>query len=222
MKIGVIVAFNEEIGRLSDHGEVKTLAGVPYAETSFGDNRAVIALCGIGKENAASCTQLLVSVFGCERILNIGLAGSACSLPIGGAVAVEKAVYHDMNMAFVAECSPFTDHFTPDPEMLDLALKVLQRRGVPHVKGVRATGDQFISDSAVKRDIIARTGCSAIEMEGAAVGHVCMKNGVPFCLVKIISDSAEEGASDEFRATLDVADYLDLSTGFIREFCGAI
>ena len=77
MKIGVIVAFNEEIGRLSDHGEVETLAGVPYTKASFGENEAVIALCGVGKGNAAACTQLLISAFGCERILNIGLAGSS-------------------------------------------------------------------------------------------------------------------------------------------------
>lgn len=222
MRIGVIVAFNEEIGRLSDHGDVKTLAGVPYACTGFGPNEAVIALCGIGKENAAACTQLLISSFGCERILNIGLAGCACSLPLGGAVVVENAVYHDMNMAFVAECYPHLESFASDPGMAGLAAEIMKKRDVPFLRGDLATGDIFVSDSEVKKDIIARTGCSAIEMEGAAVAHICAKNDIPFCLVKIISDTAEEGAADEFRATLDVADYLDLSTGFIREFCASL
>ena len=221
-KIGVIVAFNEEIGRLGDHGDVETVAGVPFTRVLFGSNEAVIALCGIGKENAAACAQLLVTGFGCGCVLNIGLAGSACELPIGGAVVVRKAVYHDMNMSFVAEAYPYKESFFSDEEMRELAVKVLVKRAVPFLMGDLATGDIFVSDSAVKKDIIERTGCSAIEMEGAAIAHICAKNDIPCCLVKIISDTAEVGASAEFRATLDVADYLNLATGFIREFCEAL
>jgi len=219
MKLGVVVAFEAEIGLLSEHGEIKTVCGVRTAEVKFGENEAVIALSGIGKVNAAACTQMLISVFGCEAILNIGLAGNACDLPLGGAVLADKAVYHDiLPVDFVSEDSPWTSEFIPDSRMRDLASSILSSLGTVYRDGTVATGDQFIGDNQTKRSIIERTSCSCVEMEGAAIGHVCMKNSVPFCLVKIISDNADDSADDQFKETVSISDYLDTSVGFIRKF----
>lgn len=222
MKIGIIIAFNDEMGSLSDHGEIKSMAGIRYTERFFGGNEAVIALSGQGKVNAASCTQLLISVFGCDHILNIGLSGNASSLPVGGAVIADKAMYHDMDMKIAAEDPPYLTAYAPDPAMADLADRILTENNLPHIRGTVATGDIFVEESSVKRDIIARTGCSCVEMEGAAIGHVATRNGVPFCLVKVISDNAEEGARDQFHETLSIKSYISISTAFISSFCEAL
>ncbi len=219
MKIGFVVAFEGEIGQLSEHGEIRTVCGVRVTERSFGSNEAVIALSGIGKVNAAQCTQVLISVFGCEAILNIGLAGNACDLPIGGAVVADKAVYHDIiPVDFVSEDSPWTSEFTPDDRMCELANSILTELSVVHARGTVATGDQFIGDNETKRSIISRTSCACVEMEGAAIAHTCMKNSVPFCLVKIISDNADDSADDQFKETVSLSDYLSTSVGFITSF----
>ena len=219
MKLGVLIAFDKEIDLLDLGGKRFTLGGCRMCEQTFGDNTAILALCGIGKANAAACTQLLISALQVDAVLNIGLAGSACSLPIGGAVLVTSATYHDLlPIDFVAEDYPGVTVFDSDPSMVACAENILKELAVPYQKGILATGDQFISDSAVKQDIIGRIGCSAVEMEGGAIAHIARKNDTPFCLVKIISDSAEDGAHDEFVDTLSVADYLTISTGFIRRF----
>ena len=222
MKLGVICAMEQEIGLLSTHGVDRTLCGVPLAEVTFGGTETVIALSGIGKSNAAACTQMLIDRFAVDAILNIGLAGSACPLPLGGAVVIDRAVYHDFDMNIAAENAPFTTFYTPDAALQSTALAVLAELGVPHQSGTLATGDQFIADSAVKADIVSRTGCACVEMEGAAIAHMAQKNGVPCCLVKVLSDTAEESASDEFHAALNMEDYLRTSTGFIAAFAKAL
>ena len=223
MRLGVIVAFDQEVRLLDLTGTPKRIGGCRISELTIGDTEVVLALCGIGKANAAACTQLLISVCGVDAVLNIGLAGNASSLPIGGAVLVTSATYHDIiPVDFVSEDYPNVSVFDADPHLVDVAEQVLTGLNIPFIKGPLATGDQFISDTAIKNDIIARTGCKAVEMEGGAIAHIARKNDVPFCLVKVISDSAEDEAHDAFIDTLSIADDLDTSTGFIRRFAASL
>ncbi len=223
LKLGVLIAFDKEIDMLNLNGREFRLGGCRMCEMKIGETDVILALCGIGKSNAAACTQLLITALGVDAVMNIGLAGSACHIPIGGAVLITEATYHDLiPVDFVAEDYPGITRFPADPLLTNVAEQVLQEMGVEYAKGVLATGDQFISDSAVKKDIIERTGCSAVEMEGCAIAHIAAKNDTPFCLVKIISDNAEEEGHDQFTETVSIADYLETSTGFIRRFAQAL
>lgn len=223
MKLGVLVAFDKEIDMLNLGGKDLRLGGCRMCELTIGDTDVILALCGIGKANAAACTQLLISDRHVDAILNIGLAGSACHIPIGGAVLVTEATYHDLfPIDFVAEDYPGLTSFPADQRLSDIAEKILSEMGVTYTKGILATGDQFISDSTTKQDIIDRTHCSAVEMEGCAIAHISAKNDVPFCLIKIISDSADENADEQFHDTLTIAEYLETSTGFIKNFAASL
>ena len=62
------------------------------------------------------------------------------------------------------------------------------------LRGRIATGDQFIADSAVKADIVARTAPACVEMEGGAIAHTAASNGVPFVVIRSISDNADDEA----------------------------
>ena len=219
MRLGVVVAFEAEIGRIDEQGEIRTVCGVRYAEVPLGGNTAVIALSGIGKVNAGACVQVLVSVLKCDAILNIGLAGNACDLPLGGAVLADRVVYHDLFPEdFISQDAPGTSEFIPDGRMRETARQILEEMGVVYRDGTVASGDQFISDNALKASIIEKTGCSCVEMEGAAIAHIALKNGVPFCLVKIISDNADDDAGEQFDETVLISSYLETSVPFIRRF----
>lgn len=219
MRLGVVVAFEAEIGRIDEQGEIKTVCGVRYAEVPLGENTAVIALSGIGKVNAGACVQVLISVLKCEAILNIGLAGNACDLPLGGAVLADRVVYHDLFPEdFISQDAPGTSEFIPDEKMRMTAEKILADMNVEYRSGTVASGDQFISDKALKDSIIRKTGCSCVEMEGAAIAHISLKNSVPFCLVKIISDNADDDAGEQFDETVLISSYLETSVPFIRRF----
>ena len=63
--------------------------------------------------------------------------------------------------------------------------------GIRCVKGKIASGDCFVNSAEKKKYISETFGAIACEMEGAAIGHVCYVNKVPFCVIRAISDAAD-------------------------------
>lgn len=222
MKLGVICAMPQEIALLAGRQPEDSIYGIPYLCSSVGKTELVLALSAIGKANAAACAQLLIDRFGVDALLNIGMAGACCGLPLGGAVVVKQAVYHDMDMQNAVQGTGLGIPFVTDAALSDTARTVLRQLGIPHETGILATGDQFIESSETKTDIRRRTGCSCIEMEGGAIAHIANKCGVPCCVVKVMSDRADETAAADFRASLSVNRYVRISTDFIAAFAAAL
>ncbi len=225
MKISVICAMEQEIKLLADKMKSvnkKTLCGVEVTNGRIGAHEVNLCISGVGKANAAATTQLNISELHCDAIFNIGLAGNCSNLSLGGAVVASKLVYHDFNMEWAAENAPFTEYFTPDKALSDNARTALDKLSIEHIDGTVASGDQFIGDSAVKADIVARTDCSCVEMEGAAIAHTAQKNGVPYAIVKVISDNADEGGSDGFHETISLGGYCKESSDIIAEIINSL
>jgi adenosylhomocysteine nucleosidase len=61
-----------------------------------------------------------------------------------------------------------------------------------------ATGDLFVAEKAAKNAIIAKTGALCTEMEGAAIAHTAYRNGVPFGIIRAISDKADNSAEMDY------------------------
>jgi len=61
-----------------------------------------------------------------------------------------------------------------------------------------ASGDQFVSNKKQKQAIIDDTGALCTEMEGAAIAHASWKNGVPFVVIRAISDKADDSAEMDY------------------------
>ena len=64
--------------------------------------------------------------------------------------------------------------------------------------GTVASGDQFVGQKAQKEKIIAETGALCTEMEGAAIAHGAWKNGIPFVVIRAISDKADDSAEMDY------------------------
>jgi adenosylhomocysteine nucleosidase len=71
--------------------------------------------------------------------------------------------------------------------------------------GTIVTGDSFVGARAKKAALRDELGASAVEMEGAAVAQVCHQLGVPFLVVRGLSDRAGSDAREEARRHLGVA-----------------
>lgn len=73
--------------------------------------------------------------------------------------------------------------------------------GLPAVhRGLIASGDQFIGSAAASQGIRdAMPAVLAVEMEGAAVAQVCHDFGVPFAVIRTISDRADDAAHVDFQ-----------------------
>ena len=222
MKTAVICAMEEEIKpilSLIPNTLRRREAGIDLCEIDFDGHKVLIALSGVGKANAASCAQHLISAHGCDRIINVGMAGSCGSAPLGGVIVPDRVVYHDLPMEWAALQAPFVDSFTPDESLAQSAVFMCSRLEIPCARGTLATGERFVSVSADRADIQKRTGCSCVDMEGAAIAHVAMKNGVPFACIKVMSDSADDSALDSFNASLTVKEYCLRSAAIV---CGML
>ena len=208
MKLGIIGAMDVEVAVLKEKMEgvsVQTHASSEYFEGKLEGLDVVVVQCGVGKVNAAMCAQILVSVYGVTHIVNTGIAGSLCAdLDIGDLVVSRDAMYHDFEVtAFDYEMGkvPGMDvtAFPADDMMTGYAYEAAESVNPGHTKvGRVASGDQFVCEKAQKEHIIAVTGGLCTEMEGAAIAHTAYRNGVPFVILRAISDKADDSAEMDY------------------------
>ena len=208
MKLGIIGAMDVEVAALKekmDNPAVTSRAGMEYFAGKLEGLDAVVVQCGVGKINAAMCTQILIDCFGVTHIVNTGIAGSLCAeLDIGDLVISRDAIHHDFDLRFwgrpVGQV-PGMDviAFPADKVMMDAALAAAELENPHHNKlGRVASGDQFICSKEQKEKIIADTGAICAEMEGASIAHTAYRNGIPFVLIRAISDKADDSAEMDY------------------------
>lgn len=209
-KLGIIGAMSIEIEELKSQMSdvaVKEYAGMTFYEGTLENLSVVLVVCGVGKVNAAMCVQVLCDCFAVTHIVNTGVAGSLCAeLDIGDFVISTKAMYHDfdchvLNAAYpVGQVPGLPVHAFPANEMLvQLAFDAAQQVHTDHArKGIVASGDQFVCDKSVKAKIVADTCALCTEMEGAAIAHAAWRNGVPFVVIRAISDKADDSAEMDY------------------------
>ena len=207
-KLGIIGAMDIEVAALKAKMEsklIRTVAGSEYCEGKLEGLDVVVVQCGVGKVNAALCAQILCDLFAVTHIVNTGIAGSLnAQLDIGDLVISKDAVYHDMDatnfgypMCQVPGMSVLS--FPADEDLMGQAYQVADAIHPGHVRiGRVATGDQFVADKALKEKIIENTGAFCTEMEGAAIAHAAWKNGVPFVIIRAISDKADDSAEMDY------------------------
>ena len=196
MKIGIICPMEVEMEKLASVFDAKEYKkGIFKASLSSG-SELYIALSGIGKVNAAASTQRLIDLTGSDLIINSGVAGGLNpNLGIGEIVISADSVYHDFNpLSLLDEYSPFGKIFKADKELIALAEKACIENGIKYKVGTVATGDRFVADNDDKNRIINDFGADCVEMEGAAVSHVCVLNGVRFIIIRSLSDFADDTA----------------------------
>ena len=191
MTIGMIHAMTLEIESLLTNENaqpLQTVAGVPFYRIR--DN--VIACAGgVGKVNAAMATQLMISLYQPDLILNAGVAGCFEHAEIGDLVLAEQFMQHDFDTSNIGdeECFVSTVNCTYFPTSdFDRAKAAMDKVGLPYRTGLVATGDWFGVDCDRSRHIAEKFQPLLCEMEGCAIAQVCMRNGVKFMSLKSVSD----------------------------------
>jgi len=209
MRIGIIGAMDEEIALyLQAMGETKsaTKAGITYHEGSFQGQTVVLCKSGVGKVNASVCTQILIDQFQVEQVIFTGVAGAVHpDLNIGDIVVSTDCLQHDVDvtpLGFEPGQIPFTDKWVweADPRLIQLATGAAEAIGgdVRVVTGRVLSGDQFVADRDKVQWFHQQFQAFCTEMEGAAVGQVCSMNGIPFVVVRSMSDKADGSAHVNF------------------------
>ena len=207
--VGIIGAMDEEVSQLVDRmSNVSTeeLAGMKFNRGILSGKDAVVVRSGIGKVNAAVCTQILATYFGADAIINTGVAGSLKNeINIGDIVISTDALQHDMDatgFGYEPGIIPRmkTSVFKADERLVTLAEKAC-RKAVPGIgvfKGRVVSGDQFITDKATKDRLISLFSGYCTEMEGAAIAQAAYLNNIPFVVIRAISDKADDSATMDY------------------------
>ena len=208
MKLGIIGAMKIEVDALKENMENKTVTwrtGMEFCDGTLEGLPTVVVQCGVGKVNAALCVQILCDCFGVTHLVNTGIAGSLSNeLDIGDLVVSRDAMYHDFDcggFGYPHGKVPGMDviAFPADETMMEYAVSAAEAVNPGHCKmGRVATGDQFICDKAVKNTIIENTQALCTEMEGGAIAQAAYRNGVPFVILRAISDKADDSADMDY------------------------
>lgn len=228
MIIGIIGAMEEEVEILKNHMVVqskKTKAKMEFFSGTLWAKEVVIVTCGIGKVNAAVCTQILIDDFNVGKVINVGVAGGIGEkIRPGDVVIADTLVEHDMDtVAFGYKVGQIprmdTFDFKCDSELV-LAAKEACKDINDHETyvGRIVSGDQFIASVDKIRWLSNEFGALACEMEGGSIAHVCYLNSIPFVVIRSISDNANTGAHMDFEKfkTIAIANSIKILTNMLR------
>ncbi|NPA11684.1 MAG: 5'-methylthioadenosine/adenosylhomocysteine nucleosidase [Epsilonproteobacteria bacterium] len=209
--IAIMCAMREELEPLLEKVNIKQ--EIDYSKNryyigEFEGKELVLAYSKIGKVNASITASVLLEKFKADVLLFSGVAGAIDEdLKIGDLIIASKTCQHDVDLTvfgyepgFIPESKTFYDC---DENLRNIAKDVAKEKGIKLKEGIIASGDQFIHNKEKKEWIKNTFNASAIEMEGGAVGCVAWHFGVPFFMLRSISDSAEEGAGVDFDEFLE-------------------
>lgn len=215
LTIGIIGAMDCEVSELKQklenleeikHGNLQINLGTFYG------HKIVLVKSGIGKVNAALCTQYIIDKFNPDYIINTGIAGGiAENLKVGEIVIGEKLVQYDFDVTAFGYAKGYLctgiesdkpTYFNSD-ESLMAKIEGISDEKVKFHKGIIASGDSFISDLERKKEIHNLFNATAVEMEGCAIAQTSNANNIPFVVIRAISDLADNNATESYTFSED-------------------
>ncbi|MDD4849974.1 MAG: 5'-methylthioadenosine/adenosylhomocysteine nucleosidase [Gemmiger sp.] len=227
MKIGIMGAMPDEVdqlcGRLTGV-TTEPYAGVEYHHGTLHGHSVVVCCAGMGKANAASTTQVLITKYGAEAIIFSGIAGNMTSkIGIGDVVVGKTVFYHDAELAMLCQSAPFLKEYQGDPTLTQAALKACEACGVKALAGRIATGDLFVGDAATKKAIEEKCHPDCVEMEGAAVSQIAGRNQVPCVILRAMSDNADESGHELLVVKkFSIAEYVHTATEIVARMVASL
>lgn len=215
--IGIICAMQSEMEKIHALIPVigeEEISGIHFYKGEYQGQEIVTAICGIGKVFAAMCAQTMILTYHPEMVLNVGVAGSlSTKLSIADIAIASDLVEHDMDTSAIGDPKGLISginiiNLPCDAKIVKEMEEAVAASGIDGIKtvtGTIASGDQFIANPARKEEIIKDFGAIACEMEGAAIGQVCYVNKVPCCVIRAISDSADNSSHMDYPEFVKIA-----------------
>lgn len=216
MKIGMVAAMKcelEGIEALLTDVRQECHAQFVFSTGRLHNCEIVTVQCGIGLVNAALATQLMISFYGVDCVLNPGVAGGLSKeLNVCDVVVSRSAAYWDFDAEQLMTGFPYLK------ERCFYADEALGRRCMEHcadavapnrlVLGRVVSGQRFVDDFETKKRLRDVFSADCVEMEGAAIAHACALANTPFLILRSISDALNDVGENSmltFRAFLEKA-----------------
>jgi adenosylhomocysteine nucleosidase len=214
--LAIVGAMAEEIDLLEKEMTVsdrQTRARFDIIQGTFQGVDVVSTHCGVGKVNAAICTQMLIDHYPLRALVFCGVAGGLLpNMRIGDLVIASHLIQYDMDLTAFGRRHgelPGKDRMIEaDPELVQKATKAYdsafpESGTAPNLMlGTVVSGDRFVKDPDKLRWLQREFSALATEMEGAAVGYTCDLNTLPFVVVRGLSDTAGDAATEDYASSL--------------------
>lgn len=229
MKIGILVAMEEEINHLV--AEIKSTEIIEIANQKFYDGfidgkPVTIVQSGIGKVNASIATTLLIQQFNVDAVINTGSAGAIQEgMDIGELVISKELTYHDVNNEVFGysygQIPQMPERYTADSRLSQKIEEAAINQSWDIHTGLIVTGDSFVgSTEEIEKIKLHFPSALVTEMEGAAVAQTCSQFDIPYVVIRAVSDTADEEASIDFDEFVILAGKRssELVISFIKNF----
>lgn len=212
--IGIVGAMEAEMAEFLAHAEVhgrEEWRGFVFHRARLAGRETVLVKCGIGKVFSALISQRLIDAYAPSALVFTGVAGALNSAyDIGDVVVSRDCLQHDVDgraLGFARGNLLYTEWkaFPADRALVDRALTA-RPDGHRLWEGRILTGDQFLTREEINHHhyLTGELQGDAVEMEGGALAQVCAVNGVPYVVVRTISDRADGDAVHDFNRFLPV------------------
>lgn len=207
MTIGIIGATRLEMEYIKNRivvDDTLKKAGKEFISGKLEGKDIAFVISGIGKVDVGITTQILIDDFDVDKIIFLGVAGAVNpDLNVSDVVVCVDSIQHDVDMKdFGVERGQFIFSnlriYESDKRLVDVAIQASKKNGFNTSKGRVLSGDQFISDPKKSLELREELEGDCIEMEGAAMAHVCTVNEVSFVIIRQISDNADHSAKVNF------------------------
>lgn len=206
--LAILGAMNEEIelllSDLQNRREDLQFGGITVHRGELEGVPVLLSRGGIGKVNAAMTATYLI-LQGATRVIFTGVAGGVDpELRVGDIVVSTDLVQHDVDVTPLGYERGTIPDETPawqaNEQLTELAMQAAADiEGIQAKAGRIASGDQFIASVEGVQALWTHFGAACAEMEGAAVAQVCARAGVPFVVIRSISDTADHAAKVDYR-----------------------
>lgn len=203
--IGIIGALESEIDFIKNNMLINkkyNLASKNFYSGSISGKEIILGICGIGKVNAAICTQIMIDYFKAEYIINVGTAGAADdNIQIGDIIISSDAIQYDIDvtaLGFNLGQLPYMEQyiFESNSLLIQKAIDIAKKSNVSYIIGRVTSGDKFISSNFLHS--IKELKPSCFEMEGAAIAQVANLNSIPFVIIRGITDNSNQDANVDY------------------------
>lgn len=199
-KVGIVVAMDEEreaILNIMTETKVEQIYNLRFIEGKIQQTDCVLIKSGVGKVHAARATQVMISKYDLQYIVNIGVGGAINALlDIGDVLIAKQVVQHDFDITAFGHSKGYITGIGNKIECdiglvneVEQVIQTIPERNYKIKMGVIATGDIFCTEVWMKDKIRAKFNADVVDMECAAIAQVCYLDNVPFIAMRGISDT---------------------------------
>lgn len=202
--IGIIGAMDIEICNIKtdmkDFYE-ETISNMNFCIGQFMGVKIVLGKCFEGKVNSAVCAQTMILKYGVDCVINIGIAGAISDkLKIYDVIISDNTIEHDFDTTALGYEIGFVFGINSIKLKCDNRIsKAIKDVCKESMLATIGSSDKFIETKEDKNEIIKNfKEISAVDMESASICHTCNLNNIPFCAIRVISDSGNGVEYREF------------------------